>query len=199
MARNPGGELDRRAFLGAPVGFFTLAPMSAGGAGAQDRPGPEPSRPKVVADGGGTSVWALGVRVRVMVRAEETGGAYSVFEDVIPPGGGPPPHTHSRENETIYVVEGSLTAHLGDETHVVEAGTWVHMPVGVEHWFRNHTDRPTRMILTYSPGGFEKWFLEVGTPVGDGDNAPPAHDPNAIRNAIAAAERYGVRFRKPTG
>ncbi len=162
---------------------------------AEPRP-TEPFEPRVVAEGEGTKVWAMGVQVTVKVRAEETGGAYSVFEDVISPGGGPPPHTHSRENETIYVIEGELTAHLGDKSYIVKPGTWVHMPVGVEHWFRNTGDRPTKLILTYSPGGFEMWFLEVGTPVQDGDVGPPATTPQDIEKAVAAAERYGVVFHR---
>lgn len=200
MQDNQGIGHDRRGFLLASAGVLAGAVAMPTAVRAEEpkpaAPAAGPSKPKVVADGEGETVWAMGVRVRVMLKSEDTGGAYSVFEDVIPPGGGPPPHTHSREDETIFVLDGELTAFLGGQKHVAKAGSWVHMPRGVEHYFKNNTDKPVRMILTYSPGGFEKWFLEVGTPFKPGDAAPPHPDPEAIKKAVAAAERFGVTFHK---
>lgn len=186
---------DRRHFLLAGAGVLTGATVAPSPVGANE-PKPKTSKPKVVADGEGEKVWAMGVKVTVKVKAEDTGGAYSVFEDVIPPGGGPPPHTHSKEDETIYVVEGELAAFLDGKRYDVKAGAWVHMPRGVEHCFKNVSDKPTRMILTYTPGGFEKWFLEVGTPVQEGDSGPPPATAEDLKKAVTAAAKYGVEFRK---
>lgn len=52
------------------------------------------------------------------------------------------------------------------------------------------------MILTYTPGGFEKWFLEVGTPVKEGDSGPPPSTAEDLKKAVTAAAKYGVEFRK---
>ncbi len=186
----------RRGFLLTGTGLLLGATVTPAAERREEPKGVIASRPKVVADGEGEKVWAMGVQVTVKVRAEDTGGAYSVFEDVIPPGGGPPPHTHSREDETIYVVEGELVAYLDGKKHEVKKGAWVHMPRGVEHYFKNTSNKPTRMILTYSPGGFEKWFLEVGTPVKKSDTNPPPTTAEDIRKAVTLAEKYGVVFHK---
>lgn len=103
-------------------------------------------------------------------------------------------YTHSKEDETILVLEGELVALLDDKRYDVKAGSWVHMPRGVSHSFKNQTDKPVRMILTYSPGGFEQWFLDVGTPAKRTDAEPPKPGPDDIKKAISAAEKYGVTF-----
>jgi quercetin dioxygenase-like cupin family protein len=187
---------DRRHFLVAGVGVLAGACLPGASVIADGEPKPKSSKPKVVADGVGEKVRAMGVKVTVKVKAEDTGGAYSVFEDVIPPGGGPPPHTHSKEDEMIYVVEGELVAFLDGKNYDVKAGAWVHMPRGVEHYFKNVSDKPTRMILTYTPGGFEKWFLEVGTPVKEGDSEPPPATAEDIKKAVTAAAKYSFEFHK---
>lgn len=185
---------SRRRFLlsGGTLVAGAALPQAVAVAG-DDRPA-KPTAPKLVEDGGGEAVWAMGVRVTVKVRSGDTAGAYSVFEDVVPPGGGPPPHTHSREDETMYVLEGELEATLGGGTQTVRAGTFVHMPRGVPHSFKNVSDKPARLLMSYVPGGFEAWFAEVGTPVRPGGAAPPKSSQEDIRRAIAAAERHGVRF-----
>lgn len=152
------------------------------------------SEPLVVNANDKTPVWAMGIRVTVMVTAEETDGAYSVFEDIIPPGGGPPPHTHSREDETIFVMQGELRAWLGGVRYDVKAGDFVHMPRGVQHYFKNVSDRPTKMLLTYTPGGFEEWFEIVGKPVEGDSMAPPELERADLQRAVAAAATFGVKF-----
>jgi quercetin dioxygenase-like cupin family protein len=153
-------------------------------------------KPQVVTDAKAEKVWAMGVLVTVKVKAEATDGAYSVFEDMIPPGAGPVPHTHTKEDESIFVIEGELRAWLGGEQYDVTAGDFIHMPRGVQHSFKNVSDKPTRLLLSYTPGGFERWFLEVGTPIVKAGEPPPPTVPADIKRAIIAAEKYGVRFEK---
>lgn len=189
--------LARRQFVTTAVGGVACASLvsSLDSTAAEDVPAG--SAPKVVARKAGTQVWAMGVLVTVKVRGEDTGGSYSAFEDFIPPGAGPVPHTHTKEDETIFVLEGKLRAWLGGTQYDVAAGDFVHMPRGVEHYFKNVTDTPTRLLLTYTPGGFEQWFLDVGKPAtADATTAPPITS-NDIAQAVAAAQKYGVQFRKP--
>jgi quercetin dioxygenase-like cupin family protein len=187
---------NRRCFLSSSVGGLlgaaTLSQMTL----AQGVEEPKVGEPKVVGAGQGTVIWAMGVMVTIKVKSEDTGGAYSIFEDWIPPGAGPVPHTHSKEDETIYVIEGKLRAWLGGKQYDVTTGDVVHMPRGVQHYFKNVSDKPTRLLLSYTPGGFEQWFLDIGTPVTEKNEAPPPATPEAIKRAVAAAESYGVRFEK---
>jgi quercetin dioxygenase-like cupin family protein len=63
--------------------------------------------------GEGISLWVLGVLVTIKALGNETGGSYSLFEDVVPPGVGPPSHVHTREDETWYMLEGELEWKVG--------------------------------------------------------------------------------------
>lgn len=205
---------DRREFLAASLGSVALATTVGCAAGSRSRPADrgapvgttQPTSPKVVRGTEGSLVWAMGILVTIKVTSKDTDGMYSVFEDIVPPGAGPVPHTHTREDETLYVLEGSLTAWLGGRRYELSTGDFVHMPRGVEHYFKNLTDTNTRMLLTYTPGGFEQWFLDVGVPViaddahGHRDAVlmrPPDIGPGDIERAVNAARRYGVEFVKP--
>ncbi|MFO1021837.1 MAG: quercetin 2,3-dioxygenase [Planctomycetales bacterium] len=187
---------QRRTFLQSGLGVVALAAADGCLTNALAEEKPRVGTPKVVKESDGTKVWAMGVQVTVKVQSEETGGAYSAFEDLIPPGAGPVPHTHTKEDETIFVIDGKLRAWLGGKQFDVATGDFVHMPRGVQHYFRNVSDKPTRLLLSYTPGGFEQWFLDIGKPVADADQLPPEITPEDIKRAVAAAEKYGVKFEK---
>ena len=117
-----------------------------------------------------------------------------MFEAVVFPGGGPPPHIHSREEESFYVLEGEITFQIDDERIVAKAGTFANMPVGSLHSFRNNTDTLARMIVSVAPAGLEKMFFEVGQPVAFGQQPPPPSKAE-IDRLLAAAPRYGIEIK----
>lgn len=49
----------------------------------------------------GRTVAVVGDIYRFLVTGAETDGRYALWEAIVPPGGGPPPHTHSREQEAF--------------------------------------------------------------------------------------------------
>ena len=57
----------------------------------------------------GRTVAVVGDVYRFLATSEETNGKYTLWEAIVPPGGGPPPHVHSREEEGFYVLEGEIT------------------------------------------------------------------------------------------
>jgi quercetin dioxygenase-like cupin family protein len=138
----------------------------------------------------------VGDLYRFLATGEETEGKYAMWEATVPPGGGPPQHVHSREEEAFYVLEGEIEFYHGDERIVAPAGTFLNMPVGSLHRFHNATDRPARMLITIAPAGLERMFFETGVPVALGDPIPP---PSAaeIARLIAAAPSYGVEIHAP--
>ncbi len=184
--------MQRRMFL-LSAGGIGGATLIAGNAVGQEA---RKTDAKVVTATDAKMVWVLGARVTIRADAKLTGGAYSVFEDLLLPGQGPPLHTHTNEDETMYVIEGELEVVLGDQTYLVKPGDFAHMARGVPHRFKNVSDKPTRMLLSYSPGGFEQWFLDVGTPVVDPLEMPPVVTAADIQKAVKAAEGFGVIFAK---
>lgn len=64
--------------------------------------------------GEGRTIAVVGDLYRFLATAEDTDGKYASFEAIVPPGGGPSPHVHSREAEGFYVLEGEITFSIGD-------------------------------------------------------------------------------------
>lgn len=154
-------------------------------------------QPVVRATNQGRTISVVGDLYRFLAEGSDTAGKYATFHATVPPGGGPPPHKHSREEESFYVLEGEITFSVDDKPTVAGPGTFVQMPVGVWHSFRNNSDRPARMIISVAPAGLEQMFIEVGTPVAEGATmiAPPS--PEEIGKLLAAAPRYGIEIRVP--
>jgi mannose-6-phosphate isomerase-like protein (cupin superfamily) len=118
------------------------------------------------------------------------------MEALVPPGGGPPPHIHRREDETFYVLEGEIEFVLGEETIVAGAGDFVSVPRGSVHCFRNSGAETARLVLTFTPAGIEKWFEEIF------ERAPNAVTPDDVPDNleevaarfVATSSRYGIEF-----
>src|SRR5450755_2749959 len=92
--------------------------------------------------GEGRTIAVVGDVYRVLATGEDTNGKYALWEAIVPPGGGPPPHVHSREKEGFYFLEGEITFHVGEDRIVATAGMIANMPVGTTHSFKNDSDRP---------------------------------------------------------
>lgn len=128
------------------------------------------------------------------VTGEDTHGSYALFDFRIPPGGGPPPHVHRREDEGFYVLEGALTFYVPDRRIIVPAGGFVNAPKNIPHRFANEGETPVRALCIAAPAGIENFFREVGTPLPDG-SAPPVPPTAAdIGKIIAAAPKYGIEI-----
>ena len=143
----------------------------------------------------GKRLGLVGDLYRLLATGEETGGQYASFEALVPPGGGPPPHVHSREEESFLVLEGEITFHLGDQRIVAGPGTFLSMPIGSLHRFKNETNQPARMLITVAPAGLEGMFIEVGTPLAVDALIAPPPTADEIQRLLEVAPRYGVEIR----
>jgi quercetin dioxygenase-like cupin family protein len=93
----------------------------------------------------------------------DTGGSFFLSETTIEPGfPGPPPHVHERLHDMFYVLDGELTVRLGERSERLGAGTFVCVPPGVVHTFRNDSDAPTRFLNFNTPAGWEQYMRELG-------------------------------------
>src|SRR5579871_2365957 len=124
--------------------------------------------------GEGRTIAVVGDVYRFLATGDDTNGQYALWEALVPPGGGPPPHVHSREEEGFYVLEGEITLTVNGERVVAKAGTFANMPVGTPHSFKNESGRPARMLLSVAPAGLEQMFFEFGVALAEGaTTAPP--------------------------
>ena len=116
---------------------------------------------------------------RYLATGKETNGMYFALEATVPPGAGPPPHIQSNEEEGFYVIEGTVTFWPDGDKVVAGPGTFVHVPRGVVHNFRNDGDDPVRMIIWFSPAGIEEMFSRM------------ANDPERY---VEIGAEFGVTF-----
>jgi quercetin dioxygenase-like cupin family protein len=82
---------------------------------------------------------------------DETNGKYALWEAIVPPGGGPPPHVHSREEVGFYILEGEIVFTMGDQRVVASAGTFANMPVGTPHAFKNESGKAAKTLISVAP------------------------------------------------
>lgn len=101
--------------------------------------------------------------VTIIETAGESGGARTLVELVLAPGGGNEPHRHPAFTERFEVLEGRLDVRLGDEWHGLEPGEAATAEIGAKHCFRNSSDAPARALVELRPGdrGFER-TLQIG-------------------------------------
>jgi quercetin dioxygenase-like cupin family protein len=145
----------------------------------------------------GRAIAVVGDVYRFLATGEDTNGKYALWEAIVPPGGGPPPHVHSREEEGFYILEGEITFTIGKNRLVAGAGMFANMPVGTPHSFKNESSKAAKMLISVAPAGVEQMFFEVGVPVPSGATtaAPPTKE--EIEKLLAAAPRYGIEIQLP--
>jgi len=145
----------------------------------------------------GRTYSVVGDVYRFLATAAETDGKYAIWESVVPPGGGPPPHVHSREEEGFYVLEGEITFQVGEERIVATAGMFANMPVGTPHSFKNESNRPSRMLISVAPAGLEGMFFEVGVQLAEGATTALPPTKQEIEKLLAIAPKYGIEILVP--
>jgi quercetin dioxygenase-like cupin family protein len=119
----------------------------------------------VVGPGGGDAVkHPLGGFVTFKTTGADSAGRMLIFETVVAAGDGPPLHTHAREDEMLYVLEGEFRFQVEAEVHEAPVGSTLYVPPGVPHCFQNAGSLPGRLLIVFAPAGMEHFFA-----MADGD------------------------------
>jgi quercetin dioxygenase-like cupin family protein len=129
-----------------------------------------PSTYRLAAGTGLAEIWWKTGRVAVKTSGAETGGRFSQVEVDDPLGTASPLHIHHQEDETFYVLEGEITVFADGERIEASTGDFAFVPSGIAHAYLVRSER-ARMLVTFSPAGFEEFFIEMGVSVNGG--APP--------------------------
>ncbi len=144
-----------------------------------------------IAAGEGERIWIVEDTMTLKATGQSTGESLVLLENLTAPGGGPPPHIHTREDEFFYVLDGTFEVRIGDELHALGPGGYAYVPRGTVHNFRNTADTPSRLLVGFTPAGMEGFFRESGRPATDDGPAPPV-DEDEIARTMAAAPKYGL-------
>ena len=153
---------------------------------------------KVLHAGEGKKIAVMGDMYTFLAEGEDTSRSYALWEALVPPGGGPPPHVQSREDEGFYILEGEMTFVADGKKVVAQKGAFLNIPRGVLHTFKNESQADARMLILVAPAGMEKMFEEMGTIVTDPTAKPSPPTPQEMERAAEVAPKYGVEIR-PNG
>ena len=116
--------------------------------------------------------WFFGGLVQVKASAADTGGQYTLLEVTMPANAAAPLHVHHTEDEGFYVLEGSVTIHVGDDSVTLSAGQHAFGPREIPHRF-DIGPEGARMLWVLTPGGFEALVEEASVPAA-APTLPPA-------------------------
>jgi quercetin dioxygenase-like cupin family protein len=135
----------------------------------------------------GMTLNVLGVTHIYKAAASETGGSFSLWEAVVPPGAGAPPHTHTREDEAFYLLSGELLIEYEGEpgARCVSPGGFFFGARDRRHAFRNAGNQLARVLILSAPScGLDQMFGELAEATAAG-----THE---IGKLAAIAAKYGV-------
>lgn len=113
-------------------------------------------------------------------------GGMGVFELTVPAASNvPPPHSHSRNDECVYVLQGTLRYSVDDATRDLRPGDWMYTPRGAVHQFSNPHGEAARALIVLTPDIGAQYFRDVGAVVNAG--GPPDR-----ARLLSVMSRYGL-------
>lgn len=137
-----------------------------------------------------------GDNYRVVISGDQSNGMYSAFDMIVPPGGGPTPHSHPNFMEFFFVIEGELTYKTEAGHAVVGKGGLVHIPFGGDiHCFKNESDSVARVLCVTLPTGMERMFAKIGEAAAIGEFKPV---PDMTAERIALLNSVNDEFQQVT-
>ena len=134
-----------------------------------------------------------------MIDGKQTDSKYALIDMLIPPGGGPGPHSHKDTQEAFFILDGEIEFTTREKTFTAKKGDYVNIPFeDIAHKFTNKTGQVARIICLLTPAGMEKMFEELGQPVAQGEFLPkPNMTPDKMKEFEKTAERYGQKIYPP--
>ncbi len=155
-----------------------------------------PEKTIVHKSGEGKAYWMLGGLYEVLLSSDETHGAATVMQMTMPAGMGPPPHVHHNVTETVYVVDGTLRYQFDGKKIDGGPGSLFRIPADTLEGFEPTSK--VRVVITYEPGGIEKFFAEAGEPAQRREIPPSPTSPPDVDRLAKIAARHGLEIRAPS-
>ena len=137
--------------------------------------------------------WMQGILWTMLADAADTGGRWSMMEQLLPKGSGPPPHKHLWSDETFYILEGTITFLLENEIRTATKGAFINVARNTRHAFR--VDSATARFLNgYTPASMEALVAELGRRTEQRTLPPP--EPVAAGGSMPdeLRDRYGLSW-----
>ncbi len=152
--------------------------------------------PVAISSGEGEARWWFDGLALIKATAAETGGLMTILEITEPPDNQGPLHVHHVEDEGFWILEGSATFEIGDETIEARAGDYLFGPRDIPHRYTTGPDG-CRMLFIFTPGGFEVLLRATSRPAERRALPPPAEAPPSeeeMKMMLAAIQDYGCEM-----
>ncbi|MDP8967743.1 MAG: quercetin 2,3-dioxygenase [Actinomycetota bacterium] len=153
--------------------------------------------PVAVAGGEGEARWWFGGLAVVKATAADTGGQMTILEITEPPNEQGPLHVHHTEDEAFWILDGSATFEIGEQTIEARAGDYLFGPRDIPHRYATGPDG-CRMLFIFTPGGFEDLLRATSRPAEsrtlppEGEDAPPSEED--MQRMQAAIQAHGCEL-----
>ena len=106
----------------------------------------------------------LGMPLRFLCDSRETDGAWSLFDEEIPFGMGPPPHRHNWD-EAYYVLQGEVDFEIDGQPVTIRAGDFARLPANTIHGFKGASNDGARVLIFAQPGHSSEFFEDLNAEV----------------------------------
>jgi quercetin dioxygenase-like cupin family protein len=137
----------------------------------------------------------LSTLVWIKADGPSTAGTQSLIEILAPAGWATPWHNHLTHDEYFYILEGEVTAQVGDVRVTLRPGDFAFGPRGVPHGYRVTGTGPARLLMITGDRDFAEFVREMSEPASD-DSLPPPSEPD-LEKVVAAAARHGIEILGP--
>lgn len=149
--------------------------------------------PYVLRAGEGATSIVFGQAVRIQAGEAQTNGAFTICTVMGPKDDPIPQHFHEHEHDTFVCLRGQVQLWTDEESRVLTRGGFGNVPPGVKHGYA-FRDHHTELVGLISPGGFERFFAEIGWSF-DASGYPVRDDTPPSPELIAAVgEKYDVHL-----
>ena len=132
-----------------------------------------------------------GIGMKRLLSGEQTAGQFCLFETRSAGNTKTPIHVHERDDETVHILEGELTAVTDGQPRRLTAGESVFLRRGVPHQLVNTSGNPCRYILIGTPALFDRFLEEGGRELRPGKVVEPP-TPEEIKRLRQTAPRFGI-------
>jgi mannose-6-phosphate isomerase-like protein (cupin superfamily) len=136
-----------------------------------------------------------GIIMKRLLSGDETAGQFCLFENRSGGNTMTPIHVHAMDDETIYIIEGELTAIVEGQPRRLTSGESIFLPRGIPHQLVNTSGTPSRYILIGTPALFDRFVKEGGHERQPDETVGPP-TPKEIERLRKASPRFGITLLK---
>lgn len=134
----------------------------------------------------GQTLQVLSDRVCIKLKSTASPNRMAVMTVDVPTGGFVPPHTHAKEEESYFMLAGTMIMQLGSQELTIEPGDFVHVPAGTIHGYKNESSQDVRFLAWSIGGAIDEFFSEMSETVRD--------LPDDLSKMPAILEKYGIQM-----